>query len=190
MKDYLWSVRLFGLSSDRQQLGTGVHQTNSWGCFFSFSSSLSFSDIQVEALFCQYLWTGHRRSWQEGESLFPPLLKFKFVLSGQLVLVLTGFPLPAQPDATLMCWDPSPPPTSHPSPRLHSWIRSSSRRDQQCRMPNFHARHRCWICHYRFYRGSIRCFLSETVEILLFSSFSKKPKLLIFNVFTLLGGEQ
>ena len=114
MKDYLWSVRLFGLSSDRQQLGTGVHQTNSWGCFFSFSSSLSFSDIQVEALFCQYLWAGHRRSWQEGESLFPPLLKFKFVLSGQLALALTGFPLPAQPDATLMCWDPHPPLSSPP----------------------------------------------------------------------------
>ena len=55
MKDYLWSVLLFGLSGDRQQLGTGVHQTNSRGClfllpkffFFRYSSRSTFLSISV-----------------------------------------------------------------------------------------------------------------------------------------------
>ena len=156
MKDYLWSVLLFGLSSDRQQLGTGVHQTNSWGCFFSFfffpiffrySSRSTFLSISVSRTQTQL--TGKR-----------VLISATSQVQVRSVWAACACPHWLSPPSTAWCYAYvlRPPPPPPPPPPLPSWIRSSSRRDKQSQMPNFQARHRCGICHYRFYRWHYKMF--------------------------------
>ena len=153
MKDYLWSVLLFGLSGDRQQLGTDVHQTNSWGCFslffffpifFRCSSRSTFLSISVSRTQTQL--TGRR-----------VLISATSQVQVRSVWAACACPHWLSPPSTAWCYAYvlRPPPPLF-SPPLHSWIRSSSRRDQQCGMPNFQARHRCGIYHCHCTGSSIR----------------------------------
>ena len=146
MKDYLWSVLLFGLSGDRQQLGTDVHQTNSRDClfllpnlFFRCSSRSTFLSISVNRTQTQL--TGRR-----------VLISATSQVQVRSVWAACACPHWLSPPSTAWCYayvlrPPPPLPSPPPSSPLHSWIRSSSRRDQQCGMPNFHAGHRCGIYH-------------------------------------------